>query len=131
MTGGFRRKVKLINAVSVAGPEILWKKGIEENFLLNLFIYYYWKFKKLVIFHEIVRNIPASGCRWKMRYYESFLKILLTFRIFSNNIWISSEEEVLACPFFTVNCRRSVIQFLYTVRRIKRYCTLTVQCTLC
>jgi hypothetical protein len=40
-----------------------------------------------------------------MRYYELFLKILLTFEIFSNNLWISSEEKVLACAFFTLQER--------------------------
>jgi hypothetical protein len=42
-------------------------------FLQNFFMCYYWKFKKLVIFHEIVRNISACGFRCKMRYYELFL----------------------------------------------------------
>jgi hypothetical protein len=38
----------------------LWKKGMQEIFLQNLFIYYYWEFKKLVIFHEIVCNITVK-----------------------------------------------------------------------
>jgi hypothetical protein len=31
--------------------------GMQELFRQNLFLYYYWTFKKLVVFHEIVRNI--------------------------------------------------------------------------
>jgi hypothetical protein len=82
---------------------------MQAIFLQNLFIYYYWKFKELVIFHEIVRNISASGFRCKMRYNELILKILLTFGLFSNNIWISSEEKVLAGPLFTVCVFNSLV----------------------
>jgi uncharacterized membrane protein (DUF2068 family) len=89
----------------------LWKKGIQEIFLQNLFLYYYLKFKKFLIFHAIVRNTfatgfrykSASGFRWKIRNYELFLKILLTFGTFSNKIWISFEEKVLASLFITVH----------------------------
>jgi hypothetical protein len=57
------------------------------------------------------RNISASvfrckilhGFRCKMIYYRQFLKILLTFGIFSNNIWINSEAKVFSCPFLTVS----------------------------
>jgi hypothetical protein len=37
-----------------------------------------------------------------MRYYKLFLKILLTFGIFSDNIWISAEENFLAWLFLIV-----------------------------
>jgi hypothetical protein len=57
----------------------MWEMGMRDLFLQNLFIYYYWKFKKLLIFHEIpvVRKISANGFRCKsnggfrskMRYY--------------------------------------------------------------
>jgi hypothetical protein len=45
----------------------LWKKDMRKRFPQTLFIYYYWEFKKLVIFKEIVRNISASGIRCKIR----------------------------------------------------------------
>jgi hypothetical protein len=39
-----------------------------------------------------------------MIYYGQILKILLSFDIFFTNVWISYEEKVLACTFFTVYC---------------------------
>jgi hypothetical protein len=65
-----------------ADLQSLWKKDMRELFPQNLFIYYYWKFKKLVIVQEIVRNISAVdlgaksamdlGAKWDITNY--FLK---------------------------------------------------------
>jgi hypothetical protein len=73
--------MKLVTGFVMSIVHTLWKKGTQEIFLQNLFIYYYWKFQELAIYHEIVRTISANGFRWKMKYYELFLKILLTFEI--------------------------------------------------
>jgi hypothetical protein len=59
------------------------KKGHARNFSTDFFIYYFYKFKQLVIPNEKVRNISASGFRCKDLGAKTILRTSRHFVIYT------------------------------------------------